>query len=183
MSFFNFGKKKRYTMIRRPHGLDEMIDFHFKMKAGEIVISCHTMPKLKSVIVLPSYNPYLRKDAEIGYGVKDFIDDILEIIDIIDLEDMGEDAFFNAFDVFTRKHINLYNRLIDTDLFRIVAELTSMMQAVANKNNIEFTSHDRIDITNVFIRRAFERFSNAIYITRHRFGKNGIEAYIEKYKE
>lgn len=169
-------------MTRRPYGLDEMIDFHFMMKIGEIVISCRTMQRQKTVIVLPSYNLCLKKVAEIGYGVKDFIDDIQEIISIIDLKDMGENAFFNAFDVFVKRHVEQYNRLIDTDLFRIVAELILMMQAVANKKHIEFTNNDRIDITHVLVKRAFEKFSNVIYITRYKYGVGGIEAYIEKYQ-
>ena len=178
MGLFNWGKGK-CVMKRNPFG----IDFHCKMKAGEIVINCRLMSAQNSVIILPSYDPRLHRMMDIGYGVQDFMDDIQEIINFIDSNNKGENAFFDAFDVFCAKHIKEYNRLIDTDLFRIIAEFVLIMKATALRNNIGFSDDDRVGITNVFMKRAFTIFADMIYITRYKHGNFGIETYLEKYQK
>ena len=111
-----------------------------------------------------------------------FADDIQRLIDIIDSKDMGDMAFYNAFDVFVSKHIKEFGRLIDTDLFRIIAEIISMMEALSRKNNISFSKEDRVEITQVFVNRGISRFANYFYITRYRRNGLNIEPYLEKYQ-
>ena len=82
--------------------------------------------------------------TQIGYGEQDFVNDIQRLIDIIDSKDMGDMAFYNAFDIFVSKHIKEFGRLIDTDLFRIIAEIISMMEALSRK--IRFHSQKKIEL-------------------------------------
>ena len=74
-----------------------------------------------------------------------------------------------------------YGRLIDTDLFRIIAELILMMQFFAIKSRMQFSDDDRVEITQTFVNRGLEKFSNVFYVTRYRRIGFELEPSIEKY--
>ena len=106
------------------------VEFHCKMRVGKITIICRTMPLKKQVVLIPMFDTRIGKFVDLGYGEKDLRDDLDDIIRIIGSKDMGQDAFFYAFDKFIIKHIDKYGRLIDTDLFRMVAEIILIMAAL-----------------------------------------------------
>lgn len=180
MAIFNFQKRKCERIHQHIDGCD-FICFCFTMKVGDIQIKCKSILEPEPLIVIPSYDPRLGRFCEIGYGEQDFVDDIQEIIEIIDHKDMGEYAFYNAFDVYVMKHIKKYGRLIDTDLFRIIAELILMMQFFAIKSRMQFSDDDRVGITQTFVNRGLEKFSNVFYVTRYRRIGFELEPSIEKY--
>lgn len=162
------------------NGKKEVV-FDFIMNVGELKIICESALMQEPVILIPSYNPRLGRVIELGYGEQDFADDIQNLINIIDAKDMGDMAFYNAFDIFVFNHIKEFGRLIDTDLFRIIAEIVLMMEALSKKNNIVFSEVDRIDITKTFVNRALSRYANLFYITNYRRNGLSIEPYLEKY--
>ena len=150
MGLFDFMKRKRKELnkisYQRNNG-KKLVVFSFKMKVGELRIVLDSAQIKEPVILIPCYDPRMGRITQIGYGEQDFADDIQQLINIIDAKDMGDMAFYNAFDVFVSNHIKEFNRLIDTDLFRIVGEIISMMEALSWKNKISFSEEDRIGIT------------------------------------
>ena len=118
---------------------------------------------------------------EIVYGEKDFADDIQKLIDTIDYEDRGEEAFYYAFDVFVTEHINEFNRLIDTDLFRIISEIILMMEAILKARVKEQLPEQ--DIMHSYINRTLTKFANNFYITKYRRSNFNIEPYLVKYSD
>ena len=182
MGLFDFWRTKKNTISYQYSKGKKSTIFCFMMKIGELKIVLDSAQMQESVILIPCYDPRMGGITQIGYGEQDFADDIQRLIDIIDSKDMGDMAFYNAFDVFVSKHIKEFGRLIDTDLFRIIAEIISMMEALSRKNNISFSKEDRVEITQVFVNRGISRFANYFYITRYR--RNGliIEPYLEKYQ-
>lgn len=137
------------------------------------------MPFKEQAILLSIFDARSGKSVDLGYGEKDLRDDLDDIIRIVESKDMGQDIFFYAFDKFIIKHIDKYGRLIDTDLFRIVAEFVLIMQALGVKDNIIFNNSDRIGITGVFINRALDRFPTYYYVTRYDY--LNLKPYLEKY--
>lgn len=180
MGIFDFIKKKSVISYQYSNGKKEVV-FDFTMKTGKVKIVCKSALMQEPVILIPSYDPRVGRVVELGYGEQDFADDIQSLINIIDAKDMGDMAFYNAFDVFTSNHIKEFGRLIDTDLFRIIAEVISMMEALSKKNNIVFSEIDRIGITKTFVNRALSRYANLFYITKYQRTELGIEPYLEKY--
>lgn len=176
MGFFNY--KRKVQIVHIPF---MGVEFHCKMKIGELIIKCNSMPSNKHIIILPIFDVRIGRSANLGYGDKDFRDDLCEIIEIIESKDMGENAFFYAFDEFIKTHIKKYNRLVDTDLFRIVAEFILMMKALSKQSNMEFSENDRIEITKVFINRALKNFSDSYYVTRYKANGLNLEPYLDKY--
>lgn len=89
-----------------------------------------------------------------------------------------------AFDVFVTEHINEFNRLIDTDLFRIVSEIILMMEAILKARVKEqMPEQDKIDIMHSYINRALTKFANSFYITKYRRSNFNIEPYLVKYSD
>ena len=174
MGFFNFNRK-----VKVVHQTFGHVEFHCKMRVGKITIICRTMPLKKQVVLIPMFDTRIGKFVDLGYGEKDLRDDLDDIIRIIGSKDMGQDAFFYAFDKFIIKHIDKYGRLIDTDLFRMVAEIMLIMAALSTKNNIIFNDSDRIGITRVFINRALDKFPTYYYVTR--YDCLNLRPYLEKY--
>ena len=130
MRFLNFNRKVK--IVHLPLG---NVEFHCRMKNKKIIITCRTMPFKEQAILLSIFDARSGKSVDLGYGEKDLRDDLDDIIRIVESKDMGQDIFFYAFDKFIIKHIDKYGRLIDTDLFRIVAEFVLIMQALDVKNN------------------------------------------------
>ncbi len=182
MGFFNFWNTKKNTVSYRNAKGKKQAVFNFTMKVGALEIILDSAQINEPVILIPCYDPRIGKTNIIGYGEQDFADDIQKLISIIDAKDMGDMAFYNAFDVFVSEHIKEFGRLIDTDLFRIIAEIITMMEALSLKNNIPFLEEDRIDITKTFVNRGILRFGNYFYITRYRRNGLNLEPYLVKYQ-
>ena len=182
MGFFNFWNTKKNTVSYRNAKGKKQAVFYFTMKVGALEIILDSAQINEPVILIPCYDPRIGKTNIIGYGEQDFADDIQKLISIIDAKDMGDMAFYNAFDVFVSEHIKEFGRLIDTDLFRIIAEIITMIEALSLKNNIPFLEEDRIDITKTFVNRGISRFGNYFYITRYRRNGLNLEPYLVKYQ-
>lgn len=183
MGFLNFGSKKPSVNHQIIQGKKCTV-FQFSMKATDFVITCHTVPTPKPLISIPSYDPRLGRYAEIVCSEKDFADDIQKLINIIDYKDMGDEAFYHAFDVFVTEHINEFNRLIDTDLFQIISEIILMMEAILKARTKEqMPEQDKIDIMHSYINRALTKFANNFYITKYRRNNFNIEPYLVKYSD
>lgn len=183
MDLFNFWNTKKNTISYQYNKGNKQVVFDFTMKVGALKIILNSAQIEEPVILISCYDPRMGSITKIGYGEQDFADDIQKLIEIIDSKDMGDMAFYNAFDIFVSEHIKEFGRLIDTDLFRIIAEIITMMEALSLKNNIPFTEEDRIDITKTFVNRGLSRFSNYFYITRYRRNGLGLEPYLEKYSK
>ncbi|WP_071148976.1 hypothetical protein [Bacteroides ndongoniae] len=183
MGFFNFGSKGPSINHQIIQGKQCTV-FQFSMKATDFVITCPVVSAPEPFISFPSYDPRLGRYVEIVYGEKDFVDDIQKLIDIIDYEDRGEEAFYYAFDVFVTEHINEFNRLIDTDLFRIISEIILMMEAILEARVKEqLPEQDKIDIVRSYINRTLTKFANNFYITKYRRTNFNIEPYLVKYSD
>ncbi len=183
MGFFYFDGKKPSINHQIIQG-EKCAVFQFSMKATNFVITCPIAPIPESFISFPSYNPYLKRCVNIVYGEKDFADDIQKLIDIIDYEDKGEEAFYYAFDVFVTEHINEFNRLIDTDLFRIISEIILMMEAILKARLKEqMPEQDKIDIAQSYINRTLIKFADDFYITKYRWNHFNFEPYLVKYSD
>ena len=183
MGFFKFGSKKPSINHQIIQGKKCTV-FQFSMKATDFVITCHVAPAPEPLISFPSYDPRLGRYVEIVYGEKDFADDIQKLIDTIDYEDRGEEAFYYAFDVFVTEHINEFNRLIDTDLFRIISEIILMMEAILKARVKEqLPEQDKIDIMHSYINRTLTKVANNFYITKYRRSNFNIEPYLVTYSD
>ena len=136
----------------------------------------------KHIIILPIFDVRIGRSANLGYGDKDFRDDLCEIIEIIESKDMGENAFFYAFDEFIKTHIKKYNRLVDTDLFRIIAEFILIIEALSANQGIHIPITQQVEFTRLFVNRALMTVPQHLYVTRYRTSTLGIEPYLEKYK-
>lgn len=133
------------------------------------------------IIGIPNYDPRAMTNVMFGYGEDDFCNDVESFIYIINKQDRGEDTFLIALDGFIDNHVEIYHRLIDTDLLRAVSILVEIMDAVARTANEELDISDKVDIFKSLVRREISRYQNVFYMVKYRLEGDVQKPYLVKY--
>lgn len=160
-------------------------EFSFPYLDGTIKIVCEidsNMSRKEKIIVIPSYDTRINRFTELRYGERDFVDDVKMMLKFLENSPKGEDFLYVAFDSFVSYHIKQFNRIIDTDLFRITAEFILVIEALSVKQGIHIPITRRVEFTRLFVNRALMTVPQYLYVTRYRTSALGIEPYLEKYK-
>lgn len=166
-----------------PNG--QKAEFSFSYLDGTIKIVCEidsNMSQKEKIIVIPLYDVRINRFTELRYGERDFIDDIKVMLRFLENSPKGEDFLYVAFDSFISYHIKQFNRIIDTDLFRIIAEFILVIEALSMKQEIHIPITQRVEFTRLFVNRVLITVPQYLYVTRYRTSAFGIESYLEKYK-
>lgn len=181
INFRNKGYKINY--ITTPNG--QKAEFSFSYLDETIKIVCEidlNMSREEKIIAVPLYDVRINRFTELRYGERDFIDDVKMMLKFLEKSPKGEDFLYVAFDSFISYHIKQFNRIIDTDLFRIIAEFILVTEALSRNKGINIPIIQHIEFSHLFINRALSTVSQHLYITRYRKSTFGIEPYLEKYR-
>ena len=179
--FRNKGHKVNY--IDTLNGQEAEI--YFPYLTGTIRIVCEidlNMSRKEKIIVIPSYDTRINRFTELRYGERDFVDDVKMMLKFLENSPKGEDFLYVAFDSFVSYHIKQFSRIIDTDLFRIIAEFILVIGALSANQGIHIPIAQQVEFTRLFVNRALMTVPQYLYVTRYRTSALGIEPYLEKYK-
>ncbi|MBD8041738.1 hypothetical protein H9625_15085 [Phocaeicola sp. Sa1CVN1] len=161
------------------------VEFYFFYLHEVIKIVCEVdlnLSRKEKIIIIPLWDIRVNQFTELRYGEQDFIDDVGTILSFLENSPKGEDFLYAAFDSFVFYHIKQFNRIVDTDLFRIIAEFILVTEALSRNKGISIPIMQRVEFTRLFINRVLNTVSQHLYITRYRKSTFGIEPYLEKYK-
>ena len=148
MGIFFRNKGHKINYMDTPTG--QKAEFSFPYLDGTIKIVCEidsNMSRKEKIIVIPSYDTRINRFTELRYGERDFVDDVKMMLKFLENSPKGEDFLYVAFDSFVSYHIKQFNRIIDTDLFRITAEFILVIEALSVKQGIHIPITRRVEFT------------------------------------
>jgi len=170
--------KKEYRSLS---GKNYLALYFVLRNLGEVEILEEFLSFERHIVGIPNYDPRRTINATLGYDENNFCDDIEMLVNTINMNDRGENTFFFALDFFIDKHVNIYHRLIDTDLLRSVSILLELMCAVAKLNNETWDFNDKVGIFRTLVNREISRYENVFYIVRYHIEGNTPQPYLEKF--
>lgn len=174
-----FNKKasalKKVRIDRATINGKSIMTFYFKKTTIKLE-SMKVNPK-EEVILLESFYPM---SGKYGYGVEDFVEDIIRLEKFIE-NNPGENALYEALDMFSSIHIKEFKRLVDADLYRNIAIFILYISAFSAMNGEPMDNDEKKSMSETFAYREFNSFSNYLFITKYKFENGQTIPYLEKY--
>lgn len=121
----------------------------------------------------PTYGRY-------GYEVEDFVDDIIRLEKYVK-NNPGENAIYDALDLFTKDNINQFNRIVDTDLYSNIALFVLYLTTFSAMHGETTDNLEKKNLSETFAYREFNLFRDNIYVTKYRYENGQTVPYLEKY--
>lgn len=139
---------------------------------GEIhmTFKCVNLPNGNNGLVYDCFNATIGREMQQVSDENEFAEDLSCIMYLYENQTRTkQDLIIGTFDTIISKHIRQYGRIVDTDLYSTIAQMTITLNALAQKepNSTTLNEQGKRGIIEMLIARVEQNFGNYLYVTQY----------------
>lgn len=160
---------------------------------GEVSISfrCVTAPNGGTGLVYDCFNATIGREMQQISEEKEFAEDLAKIIHLLEnallkkMQGATSDFLFDAFDAVINLHIQQYGRIVDTDLYSTISQMTIAVDLLGRKEpkGKPLDEQAKRRLLESFMARVEQKFGNYLYLTTYARTPSGLQPQLISFND
>lgn len=175
------------------HGMQETTLAFTTFGYGEVRITFQniTTPDGGIGVVYDCYNAMTGRAMQQISDEKEFAEDLARIIQLLEnslekkILGATSDFLFDAFDTAINNHIQKYGRIVDTDLYSTISQMTIAIDSLGQKEpkGRPLDEQTKRRFFESFMERTEQKFGTYLYLTKYTHTPYGLQPYLISFNE
>lgn len=160
---------------------------------GEMSISfrCVATPDGGTGLVYDYFNATIGREMQQISDEKEFAEDLAKIIHHLEnallkkMHGATSDFLFDAFDAVIHLHIQQYGRIVDTDLYSTISQMTIAVDLLGRQEpkGRPLDEQTKRSLLESFMARVEQKFGNYLYLTRYARTPYGLQPQLISFND
>lgn len=152
----------------------------------QINVKCVRTPDGNKGFVYDCVNATIGREIQQISLETDFVNDLSYIIYLYENSVGTKQDYINGtFDAVINKHIRQYGRIVDTDLYTTIAQMTIGLNALAQNepNGVPLNEHGKLKLLKMLLARAEQKYGNFLYLTQYELTAYGLQPHLISFND